>query len=204
MIRKMCLIGLLLMTAVITGCLQPVDGTAPMVGEIAMQQDNEQVGTAYRLKALDPLYVRFSGIVDQQPALEVVIDDNGEISLLHINEPIMAAGLTASELENKIERLYIDGGIYKTVSVNITMTAKVFYVQGEVLAPGQFPLQSGTTLLQAIASARGYSPFAWKSKVSISRHGRVYKFNMKDLEKDPSKDVTIKAGDVIKVPQKPW
>jgi protein involved in polysaccharide export with SLBB domain len=58
---------------------------------------------------------------------------------------------------------------------------------------------SGTTLLQAIAGARGYTPFANKKKVSILRHGKIYSYNAKDLEKHPEKDVKIKAGDVIKV-----
>jgi polysaccharide export outer membrane protein len=79
------------------------------------------------------------------------------------------------------------------------MTAKAYYVQGEVNAPGQFQLMSGTTLLQAIAGARGYTPFANKKKVSILRHGKIYTYNAKDLEKHPEKDVKIKAGDVIKV-----
>jgi len=84
------------------------------------------------------------------------------------------------------------------VSVNVTMTAKVYYVQGEVKAPGQFQLASGTTLVQAIAGARGLTPFASK-KVTITRQGKIYTFNWKDLEKNPSLDVTIEAGDVIKV-----
>ncbi|MEN7973324.1 MAG: polysaccharide biosynthesis/export family protein [Verrucomicrobiota bacterium] len=150
------------------------------------------------MKALDPIYIRFSGIMEQQQ-LELVIDENGEISLLHIEEPIKAAGLTTSALEQKIERCYVDGGIYKNVSVNVTMTAKVYYVQGEVMQPGQFQLMSGTTLLQAIAGARGYTAFANKKKVTITRHGKIYAYNVRALEKDPSKDVKIEAGDVIKV-----
>ncbi|MBT8045614.1 MAG: SLBB domain-containing protein, partial [Pontiella sp.] len=114
-------------------------------------------------------------------------------------EPIKVAGLTTSALEDKIEQLYVDGAIYKNVSVNVTMTAKVYYLQGEVNSPGQFQLASGTTLLQAIAGARGYTPFANRKKVTITRQGKIYQYNMKELEKDPSKDVKIKAGDVIKV-----
>ena len=159
--------------------------------------DLEKIG-AYKLQPLDPLFIRFSGVLDQLQ-LDPVIDENGEISLLHLEDSIIAAGLTTSELEDKIERLYIEGEIYRNISVNVTMTAKVFYVQGEVLQPGQFPLSSGTTLLQAIASARGYTSFANKKKVTVTRQGKIYTYNLKILEKDPSKDVKIEAGDVIKV-----
>ena len=136
--------------------------------------------------------------MDQQQ-LEVTIDENGQISLLHIKEPIQASGLTPSALEDRIEQLYVDGGIYKNVSVNVTMTAMIYYVQGEVNQPGQFQLMSGTTLLQAIAGARGYTPYANKKKVTLTRHGKIYTYNAKELEKDPSKDIKVEAGDVIKV-----
>ncbi len=204
MFQKLFL-GLMLSTVVLVGgCIQPLDPSAPtsVAGEPTAQSDDENMG-AYRLKVADPIYLRFSGVMEQQQ-LELVIDGKGEISLLHIEESIRAAGLTTSALENKIERLYIDGGIYKHVAVNVTMTAKVFYIQGEILAPGQFPLTSGTTLTQAIAGARGYTPYARKTKVTITRHGKVYRYNMKELEKYPSMDVKIKAGDVIRVPQSPW
>ena len=194
---------MLVMAVLVNGCvIQPIDGAsdeamAASPGDTSPSLSSSGSGGAYKLKPLDPIYLRFSGIMEQQQ-LEVVIDENGEISLLHIDEPIKAAGLTTSALEHEIERCYEVGNIYKHVSVNVTMTAKIFYVQGEVLAPGQFPLMSGTTLLQAIAGARGSSAFASK-KVTITRYGKIYTYNIKKLEKDPSKDVKIEAGDVIKV-----
>ncbi len=194
---------MLVFSVLVNGCvIQPVSGSSSQAPVMAEAGDPSSPSTgavdAYKLRPLDPIYVRFSGIMEQQQ-LELVIDENGEISLLHIKEPIPAAGLTTSALEARIEQLYVDGGIYKNVSVNVTMTAKVFYVQGEVLAPGQFQLMSGTTLLQAIAGARGPSAFANLKKVTITRHGKIYTYNVKTLEKDPSKDVKIEAGDVIKV-----
>ena len=166
--------------------------------DVSISSDAEATLGTYRLKPSDPLFIRFTGIMEQQ-SLELIIDENGEIGLLHIDKPIQAANLTASELEDHIERLYIQGDIYKNVSVHVTMTAKVFYVQGEVIQPGQFPLTSRTTLLQAIAAARGYTPYANKKKVTIARGGSVMTYNLKELEENPSKDITIEAGDVIKV-----
>jgi len=205
MVRKLIL-GLSVTVAVLlNGCvIQPVnmpvkESSATIANShapIGMSGSGDDI--AYQLKPLDPIYIRFSGIMEQQQ-LELVIDENGEISLLHIKQPIKAAGLTASALEDRIEQLYVEGGIYKNVSVNVTMTAKIYYVQGEVIQPGQFQLMSGTTLLQAIAGARGYTPYANKKKVTISRYGKIYTYSAKELEEDPSKDVKIEAGDVIKV-----
>ena len=203
MFRKFVSSSMLVVAVLLSGCVdQPIN--APEQGEAIPStmgtpslESSVDVG-AYKLRPLDPIYIRFSGIMEQQQ-LELVVDANGEISLLHLGEPIKAAGLSTSELSKLIERRYVEAGIYKHLSVNVTMTAKVFYVQGEVNAPGQFQLTSGTTLLQAIAGARGYSPYANKKKVTITRYGKIYTYNTKDLERHPSKDVKIKAGDVIKV-----
>ncbi|MDF7808521.1 SLBB domain-containing protein [Pontiellaceae bacterium B12219] len=200
MMHKFIFSIVVMFSVVLCGCVvQPV-GSAGSDGAVnaGTPMADENFTGGYTIKALDPLYIRFSGIMEQQ-VLEVVVDENGEINLLHIEEPIKAAGLSTSQLEHQIERLYIDGGIYKNVSVNVTMTAKVFYVQGEVNAPGQFQLMSGTTLLQAIAGARGPTAFANLKKVTIARHGKVYTYDIKKLERDPSLDVKINAGDVIKV-----
>jgi len=190
--------------------LSLVLGASFLLGGCVTQSSNDTVtspeatpavdsfDSAYVLRPLDPLYIRFSGIAEQQQ-LDIVVDQQGNINLLHIKGPIKAAGLTPSQLEAEIERLYIAGQIYKNVSVNVTMTAKVFYVQGEVNQPRQFQLMSGTTLLQAIAGAGGPTPFANLKKVTISRYGKIKTYNLKKLEKDPSKDVKIEAGDVIKV-----
>jgi protein involved in polysaccharide export with SLBB domain len=199
-------IGLILGCSILlNGCvIQPVNGVGRTVpGVDSPTAAPSSVSTSQvkvegnELQPLDPIYIRFSGIMEQQQ-LELTIDENGEINLLHIQGPIKAAGLTTSELEQKIELLYVTGGIYKNVSVNVTMTAKVFYVHGEVNAPGQFQLMSGTTLMQAIAGARGLNAFANKKKVTITRHGKIYTYNIKDIEKYPSKDVKLEAGDVIK------
>jgi polysaccharide export outer membrane protein len=159
--------------------------------------------TVYRLRSRDPLYIRFSGIQEQQQ-LEVSIDQGGYIRLLHIKEPIKAAGLTTTELEDKIESLYLDSKIYNNISVNVTMTDKNYYVQGEVHRPGKYSLTSETTLLQAIADSGGFTAFAKKDKVTVSRHGKVRRFNIKKLEEDPSHDLRIEPGDVIKVWQSPY
>jgi protein involved in polysaccharide export with SLBB domain len=206
MLHKLYTCGLFLMMALISGCvIEPVNPDAHMTPQVDFTVPQGGTNTAssaqslgaYTLKPADPIFVRFSGIMEQQ-ALELVIDETGEIDLLHIDQSVVAAGLTTSELEDEIERLYIDGGIYKNVSVNVTMTAKVYYVQGEANAPGQFQLVSGTTLVQAIAGARGLTPFASK-KVTVTRQGKIYTFSWKELEKNPSLDVKIEPGDVIKI-----
>ncbi|MEI6890967.1 MAG: SLBB domain-containing protein [Pontiella sp.] len=198
--------ALLIGPFLLAGCvIQPINGgrseeKVPTLTPAGLSSEEGAIISGYTIKALDPLFIRFNGIIEQQ-TLEVIVDENGKINLLHIVDSIQAGGLTTSALEALIEKSYIEGEIYKNVSVNVTMTAKVFYMQGEVNQPGQFPLSSGTTLLQAIAGARGPTAFANLKKVTITRQGKVYTFDIEKLEEDPSRDVKIAAGDVIKILQ---
>ena len=111
-----------------------------------IELDDSNAAEAYKLKPLDPLAIRFNGIIEQQGIPEVIIDEQGFISLLHL-DPINAAGLTTSELEEKIERSYIEGEIYRNVSLNVIMTSKAYYVQGQLCSLVSFNYLV-TTLLQ--------------------------------------------------------
>ena len=98
--RKLCSVFSLLVVLLLGGCMiQPVNAplgsaSVSMDGADAVAAGTEAI-SAYMLKPLDPIYIRFSGIMEQQQ-LELVIDENGEISLLHLVDPIQAAGLTTS------------------------------------------------------------------------------------------------------------
>ena len=193
---KKCLLFLLVVSGfAVSGCID-LWGTSTATPVEIIPTSTHDTPVAYSLKALDPINIRFSGVPDQQ-MLEVVIDEKGEINLLHLSTPIKAAGLTTSALEEKIERLYVEEGIYTTLGVNVVMTAKSFFVQGEVYQPGEYQLKSGTTLQQAIAMASGYNPYADKKHVRITRKGQVFEINVKEIEENPSRDIAIEAGDII-------
>ena len=53
------------------------------------------------------------------------------------------------------------------------------------------------TLLQAIATAGGFTEYANPKKVRILRDGKSAEHNVKEIEKDPDKDVPVLAGDYI-------
>jgi polysaccharide export outer membrane protein len=128
-----------------------------------------------------------------------VIDEKGNLTIPYIDDPVKARGLTTSELERKIQRIYTDGKIYRNITVNVITTAKAYYMEGEVKSPQEYPLSRRTTLLQAIAAAGGYTEYANESKVTITRNGQLLKYNPKHLEKHPEADPLVEAGDRIKI-----
>ena len=89
--------------------------------------------------------------------------------------------------------------------VNIPPT-DIFFVAGEVIAPGQFALKPGTTLRQAIALARGFTFSAAKGRGVIFREntktgGREdIKVDVGAVMNGKQDDIAIKANDVIIIP----
>jgi polysaccharide export outer membrane protein len=84
--------------------------------------------------------------------------------------------------------------------------ADVFFVAGEVVAPGSFPLKDGTTLRQAISMAQGMTFKAKGAQGIIFREDPV-KGSRQDIKVDigavmsgKKEDITILANDVIIVP----
>jgi polysaccharide biosynthesis/export protein len=89
--------------------------------------------------------------------------------------------------------------------VNIPQ-AEVFFVGGEVNAPGSFTFKEGASLRQAIALAQGMKPTAASSRAIIFREDPVAK-KRQEIRVDAGKimngkeeDVTINANDIVIIP----
>jgi polysaccharide export outer membrane protein len=76
-------------------------------------------------------------------------------------------------------------------------TAEKFYVMGFVKTPGQFVLQPGMTVRQAISMAGGVSERGSNRRIKIIR-----KVNGKDVELDADMSDPVKPNDTIRVPQR--
>ena len=72
----------------------------------------------YQLRPLDALQISLLGIPTEKQ-IEAIIDEKGTITLPYVDEPIKASGMTTSELERKIQRIYTDGKIYRNITINV-------------------------------------------------------------------------------------
>src|SRR5579871_5686144 len=130
----------------------------------------------------------------------VPVRPDGKISLPLLND-IQAAGSTPMQLTNqiteKLKKFLTDPHV--TVTVTAVNSRRV-YIIGEVARPGAFPLQPNMTVLQALTSAGGPSPYAKTTKIYMLRteNGVQTKvaFNYKEVVKGRSteQNVTLKPG----------
>lgn len=88
----------------------------------------------------------------------------------------------------------------------IVVTADKFFVYGEVMRPGMYPLETSTTALTAISMAGGFTKFGSASRVKVLRVNEKYgvydnlNVDLKDVISGQSKDdILLKAGDIVVV-----
>ena len=145
----------------------------------------------YRLSTGDKLRIQVYGEDDLY--LETRISDSGIISYPFLGE-LKVMGLTPSEIEALITgKLKGDYLVNPKVSVDI-LEYRLFYVNGEVSAPGGFPFQPGITVRKAISLAGGFKERAAKDKIFIIREDST------DAKPSPvGLDDRISPGDIITV-----
>ncbi|MBU1692958.1 MAG: polysaccharide export protein, partial [Verrucomicrobia bacterium] len=160
-------------------------------------------GRIYRMKTGDPVFIALRGIPGYpggQQNIEGILDENGCINLPFLDF-VEAAGKTPSELEREIMTRYIEGGFYRTLGVNIIIPTQSYFVRGEVRGAGRFQLTGRMTILQALATAGGFTEFANSRRVELLRGNQRIVVNVRELEKHPARDKELEAGDVIIVPR---
>jgi polysaccharide export outer membrane protein len=177
-----------------------------MQARVASLEAPTDQGTSadYRIGPEDVLEV----LVWRNDALSkvVTVRPDGKISLPLIGE-VEAAGLTTVELNDQITEKVKE--YYKevpTVSVIVQRaTNSIVHILGEVQRPGDQTLRNGTTLLQAIASAGGFTPFASTNNILVIRGSNnntaTFKIRYKDIisGKKPDDNMILKPGDIIMV-----
>ncbi|MFV0359576.1 polysaccharide biosynthesis/export family protein [Tropicimonas sp.] len=135
---------------------------------------------------------------------------------------VAAGGMTTDQVQRAIAgRIAGNFAVEPTVFVSIVGLAPTqegigdgdiitVYLMGEVLAPGAKPVETGTTLLQALSQSGGFSPFAATKRLQLRRldpksgQQRLYKINYKAIARGAqmSQDPVLRDGDVIIVPER--
>jgi len=131
---------------------------------------------------------------------------DGMISLPLLSD-VEAAGLTPTQLAAQITQVlrtfFTDPQV--TVMV-IAIKSQRIFVLGEVARPGEYSRLPGMTILQALSSTGGFTPFANLKNIYLLReeNGKQvkYPFNYKDVinGRKPEENRLLQVGDTIVVP----
>ena len=155
----------------------------------------------YQIGAQDTLSILVIGEKDYSG--QYLVRPDGRISVPFIGE-VLAAGRTPAEMGQDItERLtqYI-----KKPQVSVMLTAvksKKYFINGEVLKPGEFDLIVPTTVMEGLVQAGGFKEFANQKDIRVLRDGgkSVLHFNFREMLKGKNlqQNVLLQPGDIIVV-----
>jgi len=156
----------------------------------------------YRIVPGDKLSVQVYKDTNLSQQLQVRPD--GKITLPLVGD-VRAEGRTSAELRDALVESLKEYNNNPVVTVIVTETVPpVFYVMGEVNAPGTLPLKGQISMVQALAMAGGFKDFAKKKDIVIQRKGAngvtAVPFNYNDAIKGRTTMVYVQPGDTIIVP----
>ena len=136
----------------------------------------------------------------------VVVRTDGNISLPLINE-VKVSGMTPLQIQDMVgEKLK---GFLNNPQVTVTVIeirSKRAFITGEVARPGTYSLNAQTTILQLIAQAGGFTPFAKRDSIVVLRteDGRQSRLKFKYKEvvqgKKTEQNIALHPGDTVVVP----
>jgi len=127
---------------------------------------------------------------------EFVVNSNGAVSLPLIGD-VHAAGLTTNELAVAIQNSLKNGYLTDPqVSVEV-LNYRPFYILGEVVKPGEYPFANGLTVLNAVATANGFTYRADTHRVFIKRANETA-----EHEVDLTTTTPVEPGDTIRIKER--
>jgi polysaccharide export outer membrane protein len=156
----------------------------------------------YRIAPLDKLAIAVFQVPDL--SRDVDVDLGGNISLPLIGT-IRAVDMTTAQLQTQIEQA-LSQRYLRDPDVTITVresSRRNITVDGSVRQPGVYPINGPTTLLQAVALARGTDDNANPRRVAVFRQieGRrmAAAFDLTAIRRGNAENPVIYTGDIIVV-----
>ncbi len=137
-------------------------------GEVPAESAVERVVPEYTLGVGDEIRVIVFG--EENLSGEFVVDSSGSVSLPLIGE-VNATGFTVREFQKTVEARLLDGYLKDPRVSTEVMNFRPFYILGEVGNSGEYPYTNGLTVLNAVATAGGFTYRANKKAVFIKRAG---------------------------------
>lgn len=200
-------IGLFSLGILTSGCAENLTGAnvrkgAAAYAGIPAPNESDDI-TEYKIGPLDTMDIT----VFQEPDISykgVVVDASGNIAMPLIGQ-VHAADLTSQQLSAQLaaklsEKFYVNPQVSVTVTNAVSQQVTV---EGQVTEPGIYALKGPTTLLDAVALAKGETEVAANDRVVIIRfigkQRMAAMFDLTAIRRGDEKDPAILGRDVVVV-----
>lgn len=197
---------LVVVSAAIAACSSTPRTDTSMTAATSMSEAQLAPSSAsadYRIGALDELSVTVFQVEDLSFE-KLIVGATGLIELPLIGT-VQAAGLTPNELADDVERR-LGSTFLQNPQVTITVTeaaSQKVTVDGAVTEPGVFQMKGRTTLVQAVAMAKGATRVADLRSVAVFRQvdgqRMVAVFDLAAIRAGQAADPVLQGDDVVVV-----
>ena len=196
----LCALG----AATLSACADTRGGTIPYDKVLSAPDEVkfQTLGSDYKIAPMDKLSVKVFKMEDLTGDYDV--DLAGNISMPLIGQ-LKAANLTTEQLDGQLTSKLGDKYLeHPDVSVAIkSSTAHVVTVDGAVKEGGSFPVGGPTSLIKAIAMAKGTTEDANNRRVAVFRtiggQRQAAAFDLTSIRRGEAPDPEIYPGDIIVV-----
>lgn len=200
--NRLALSLVLSFATVIAGCTNNAqqhnypNSDAPAVGGSAANNADDAT-----FKIGDQIQVKFSGVADAPKDRFDMVSKDGSIDMDLIGR-IDVAGKTRLQLQEELKDKY--GTFYKRLTVTVLPNNRYVYIHGQVRVPDRYAYEEGMSVLQAVTAAKGFTDYARRSRVQVTRDSNreVIQVNGLKALDDPSYDLPVYSGDTIYVPRR--
>jgi len=182
------ILGMIVLAMSLVGCastaIAPGDSDAAAMREVEV----------YRLSVGDELSLTVFG--EDNLSGEFIVNRAGDVSIPLIGD-VPALSKSLPELKVSIEEALANGYL-KEPRINIELLSyRPFYVLGEVDNAGEYPYSEGMTVLNAVATAGGFTYRANTKVVMIKRAGANSEERYRLTATTP-----VQPGDTIRIPER--
>lgn len=177
------------MTITLAACQTPGAPAQPSSGDSNTVLTRD-VGE-YRLGAADELKINVFGEDDLSG--NYIVSGEGYISLPLVGE-VKAGGMTIREFQRETERKLADGYLREPRVTAEVLNFRPYYILGEVGRPGEYPFTNRLTVLNAIATAEGFTYRANKKVVMLKGVN-----DSEELRVELTPTTRVMPGDTIRV-----
>jgi protein involved in polysaccharide export with SLBB domain len=184
-----------LLALLAVSCLEPAGGEGTGIVDLP------PVITDQPIRPGDDVAITLTDFPGGPASFDQKIPASGTIKLLH-NQSFSVNGRLAADVQDEIRDRYVPD-YYERMLVLVRANNQFFYIRGQVTRDSRYPHSSGLTILKAVATAGGFTPFARTRSVEVIRaDGGSFKVDCERAKKNRSLDVPIYPGDQINVPRR--
>jgi polysaccharide export outer membrane protein len=180
----------LLLAAMLGACAGgPASSSSVSDEAIASREAFDAEG--YQLGAGDEVRITVFGEANLTGTYKV--DGRGQVSMPLVGQ-VTARGLTTDEVSEAVAEA-LRAGYLRDPRVSAEVAAyRPYYILGEVGRPGTYPYQNGLTVMNAVATAQGFTYRANERVVYIKRDGEA-----EERKYDLDSGLPVQPGDTIRV-----